>query len=187
MCKFLTGSARIEQTEKRRIWKLLDNEIFKADDNTLYLVPRNMQTDNYTIPMFASWIAGSPVDFDTRASHLHDFFCYFHRAIVINLTEKELRNEGYLKYSNKNRMWICEDIPVKFLKIVKIGKVKANNLFYKCMKASRIPLINRIILRLGTVFNIRWYIDSLFDEVLEFNLEEIYNEIYWEEKINARQ
>ena len=186
MCKFLTGKARIQQTEKRRIWKLLDNEVFKANDGALYLVPRNMQTDNYTIPLWMSWLAGSPVDYDTRASHLHDFACSFHRVVLINLTEKELIDEGYLRYSNKNKMWVCEDIPVEFLKVRKIGKFEANNLLYGCMEACGIPFINRLIIRLGTAANIGWYRDSLLDRVLEFDLEKIYDEDYWDKKVNAK-
>ena len=186
MCKFITGKARIQQTEKRRIWKLLDNEVFKANDGTLYLVPRNMQTDNYTIPLWMSWLAGSPVDFDTRCSHLHDFCCTSHRVVLIGLTEKELRDKGYLRYSDKNKMWVCEDIPTEFLKVRKIGKFKANNLLYECMEACSIPFINRVLIRLGTVFNFGWRMDSLFDKILEFDLEKIYDESYWEERVNAK-
>ena len=186
MCKFLTGPARIGQTEKRRIWKLLDNEIFKANDGKLYLAPRNMQTDNYTIPMFVSWIAGSPVDFDTRCSHIHDLCCYCHEALIIDLTEKELRNEGYLRYSDKNSMWVCEDIPSKYLKTEKMSKMKANNLLYECMEASEIPFLNRIIIRIGVIFNLGWFFDLLFDEVFDLDLTSIYDEEYWEEKIDAK-
>ena len=89
MCRFLTGKARLQQTDKKRIWKLFDNELYKADDGNIYLVPRNMQTDNYTIPCWIAWLAGSPVDYDTRASHLHDLWCYVREALVVTLTEKE--------------------------------------------------------------------------------------------------
>lgn len=186
MCKFLTGPARIQQTERRRTWKLLDNEVFKANDGCLYLAPRNMWTDNYTIPLFVSILAGSPVDFDVRNSHEHDFFCYFHRALIINMTEKELRDEGYLRYSDKNKMWVCEDIPIEFLKTRKIGKIEANNIFYECMEASGVPLFYRVILRIGVFFNIGWIKDSLFDRCLEFDISKIYDENYWKEKLNAR-
>ena len=186
MCKFLTGSARIEQTERKRTWKLLDNEVFKANDGCLYLVPRNMWTDNYTIPLFLSFIAGSPVDFDTRCSHIHDEFCYAHRAIMINLTEKELRDDGYLRYSDKNKMWVCEDIPIKYLRVRKIGKLEANNIFYECMEASGVPFIHRVILRIGVIFNIGWFLDLMFNRLIELELDRIYDEDFWREKLSAR-
>lgn len=186
MCRFLTGSARIEQTKKRRIWKLLDNEVFRANDGKLYLAPRNMRTDNYTIPMFFSCIAGSPVDFDTRCSHIHDLCCYCHEALYIDLTKEELEKKGYLRYSTRNGMWVCEDIPAEYLKTKKISKIRANNLLYECMEASGVPLLNRIIIRIGVIFNMSWYLDSLFKRTFKLNLEKIYDEEYWKESLNAK-
>ena len=186
MCKFLTGPSRIEQAEKRRTWKLLDNEVFKANDGTLYLAPRNMLSDNYTIPLWMSWLAGSPVDFDTRCSHVHDICCYIHEALIIDLTEKELRDKGYLRYSDKNKMWVCEDVPEEFLETEKISKFRTNNLLYECMEASNVPLFYRIIIRLGVCFNIGWFLDLLFNKVFELDLEKVYDEEYWKERINAR-
>lgn len=186
MCKFLTGSARLQQTEKRRIWKLLDNELFKANNDCIYIVPRNMLTDNYTIPLITAFIAGSPVDFDTRASHLHDLACFGHSVIEVSLTEKELRDEGYLRYSDKNKMWVCEDIPKEYLKVREIGKFEANNLLYECMEVSGVPFLSRIIIRIGVCFNFSYYLDSLFNKVLDFNLDRIYEENYWEENVYVR-
>ena len=40
MGKFLTGKSRVQQTDRKRIWKLLDNEVYKADDGVIYLAPR---------------------------------------------------------------------------------------------------------------------------------------------------
>ena len=186
MCKFLTGPARIEQTEKRRTWKLLDNEVFRSNDGTLYLAPRNMLTDNYTIPMWMSWLAGSPVDFDTRCSHVHDLCCYLHEALTINLTEKELRDKGYLRYSDKKKMWVCEDVPPEYLKTEKISKLKANDLLYECMEASNVPSINRFIIRIGVIFNLGWFFDILFNRIIFLDLEEVYSEEYWKEELDAR-
>ena len=183
MCRFLTGSARLEQTEKRRIWKLLDNEVFKTNNGSLCLVPRNMLSDNYTIPLAVAVIAGSPVDFDTRCSHLHDLACFGHSIIEITLTEKELRDLEYLRYSDKNRMWICEDIPKEYLKIRKVSKIEADNLLYECMRASWVPSISCIIIRLGVIFNIGWLLDFIFKKVLDFDLDRIYEEDYWKERV----
>lgn len=186
MCKFLTGASRIQQTEKRRIWKLLDNEVFKADDGTIHFAPRTMYTDNYTIPLWISWLAGSPVDFDTRGSHIHDQLCYNHEALIINLTEKELKEKGYLRYCRKKRMWICEDVPEEFLTKKKVGKFKANNILYECMEAAGVPLISRIVIRIGVAFNIGWFFDLLTKKVFELELDKVYDEEYWNEHVRAK-
>lgn len=186
MGKFLTGRARLEQTDIRRIWKLLDNEIFKADDGSLYLTPRNFPSDCYTVPLYLCWLVGSPVDFDVRCSILHDELCYFHQALKINLNEKELRDNGFLRYSEKNKMWVCEDIPAEFLRTEKIGKIKANNVFYECMKACNVPLVYRVLLRFGVGMNLRWYLNSLFNLNFKFDFEKLYDEIYWEKIANEK-
>jgi hypothetical protein len=186
MCRFLTGPARIQQTKKRRIWKLFDNELYKGNDGCIYIVPRSMLTDNYTIPLIVAFIAGSPVDFDTRASHLHDLACFGHAVIEVTLKEHELRDKGFLRYSDKNKMWVCEDIPKEYLRIRKVGKFEANNLLYECMEASWVPLISRIIIRIGVCFNFSFYLDSLFKRVLDFDLDKIYEEDYWENNVYVK-
>ena len=186
MCKFLTGPARLQQTKKKRIWKLIDNEVFKADDGKLYLAPRNMYTDNYTIPMWVAIIAGSPVDLDTRCSHVHDQFCYNREALMINLTEGDLIAKGYLRFSHPNNIWICEDVPAEFLTKRKVGKWETNNMLYCCMKAAGVPLFNRILVRLGVCFNIGWYIDLLLGKVFELELDKVYSEEYWDEHVEGK-
>ena len=89
MGKFLTGKARLQQTDRKRYWKLLDNEVYKDDNGDIYLTPRNMLSDNYTIPMFVAPLAGSPVDFDTRCSHAHDLLCYTHFALLYTHKHKQ--------------------------------------------------------------------------------------------------
>ena len=118
MGKFLVGKARVQQTDKKRIWKLLDNEVYKADDGKIYLAPRTMYSDFYTIPSWTAVIAGSPVDYDARASFVHDILCYCHESLLINLTEEELKEKGYLRYSEKVGMWVCEDVPPEYLRAV---------------------------------------------------------------------
>jgi hypothetical protein len=186
MCKFLTGPARLEQTSTKRVWRLLDNELYKDEDGTVYIVPRNMLTDNYTIPMFVAIIAGSPVDYDTRCSHLHDECCYFHQSVKVTLSEDELKDKGILRYSEKNKMWICEDIPAEFLYTEKISKYRANNLLYKCMKTSNVPLYNRILIRIGVCFNIGWYLDILFNRVITPILDDIYKESFWQQVLKNK-
>lgn len=183
MGRFLTGKARLQQTERVRYWKLLDNEVYKDNDGKLYLAPRNMWTDNYTIPLFVSWIAGSPVDFDTRCAHEHDGLCYSHKALLIYLTEKELIDKGYLKFSDKHGMWVCEDIPPKYLYVEKVSKFAANNLLYSCMEAANVPFINRIIIRIGVCFNLNWFIDKWLGKIFDLDLEKVYDEDFWEEHV----
>ena len=52
--KWLTGNSRLEKSDKPNKWYLIDNELFQDKDGTIYLIPRNYETDNYTIP---DWIA----------------------------------------------------------------------------------------------------------------------------------
>ena len=186
MGKFLTGKARLQQTDRKRMWKLLDNELYKANDGNVYMAPRNMYTDNYTIPLFICWAVGSPVDYDTRCSHVHDELCYSHAALLIDLTEDELRSRGYLRFSEKNRMWVCEDIPEEFLYVEKRSKFAANNLLYECMEAAGEPWLSRLIVRLGTVMNIGWYIDILTHKVFDLDLYRVYEESFWRTNVPQR-
>lgn len=183
MCKFLTGKARVQQTELKRIWKLLDNELFKADNGKIYMAPRNMYTDFYTIPCWVAFVAGSPVDYDVRCSSCHDEFCYTHTALIVTLTEEELKEKGFLRYSEKNKMWICEDVPVEFLAKEKIGKFRANNIFYECMVSSGVPLISRLIIRAGVACNLNWFIYKWVGKVFELELNRVYDEAYWREHV----
>ena len=186
MCRFLTGNARAQQTDRKRMWKLLDNVLYKANNGKLYLAPRNMYTDFYTIPGFAAVVAGSPIDYDTRCCVEHDLGCYSHTMLIVNLTEKELRDKGYLRFSDKKNMWVCEDIPAEFLYTEKIGKVGVNNLLYECMEACGVPLWDRIKIRIGVCFNFGWYIDILTHKIFELDLNRVYEEDFWRENVPQR-
>ena len=183
MCKFLTGKARLQQTDLIRTWKLLDNELFKANDGKIYMAPRNMYTDNFTIPLFLCWLAGSPVDYDTRCSHIHDSCCYWHEALIVTLTEEELKEKGYLRYSEKNKMWVCEDIPVEFLRKEKISKFRTNNIFYECLVSCNVPFIIRISYRIAVSFNLNWFIYKWLGRVFPLELNRVYDELYWREHV----
>ena len=186
MCRFLTGKARVEQTDLKRMWKLLDNELFKSDSGKLYLAPRNMYTDFYTIPGFVAPIAGSPVDYDVRCSSIHDLWCYTHEALIVNLTEKELRDKGYLRFLGKNNMWVCEDVPSEFLSKRKVGKIETNNILYECREAADVPFWARVKIRAGVVFNVGWHIDILTHKVFELDLNRVYEEEFWREHVPRR-
>lgn len=158
MGKFLTDSVRLEQTKKTRIFRTLDNELYKDDDGTIYIVPRYFQTDNYTIPLIVSFIGGSPVDYPVECSHLHDEMCYFWKAVYVTLTEEELREKGYYRYSEHREMWVCDDIPQEFLAVKTVSKFQANNLLYRTMKASNVPFSKRALVRTGVALNLMWYL-----------------------------
>ena len=85
--KWLTHKSRLEQTDECNDWILLDNEIYKDDDGSIYLTPRNYKTDNYTVPDWIAWLGGSKSKWDVRPSHIHDFGCQYHQLIKIVLTE----------------------------------------------------------------------------------------------------
>lgn len=186
MGRFLTGKARAQQTDRRRIWKLLDNILYHANDGRNYIAPRTMYTDFYTIPLWVAPLGGSPIDYDTRCSSLHDIDCYLHGALFTILTEEELRERGYLRYSEKNVMWVCEDIPQEYLMTRKISKFEANNMLYECMVAANVPLFDRIKIRLAVCLNIGWFWDLLTGKVFDLDLSRIYEEEYWREHVQAK-
>lgn len=179
MGKFLTGVARIQQTDKKRVWKVLDNELYMDDDGTIYLVPRNFYTDNYTIPTWIAWLGGSPVDNDVRGSHLHDLCCDCHSAIKVNLTTDELLKLDLLRCKSKTGMWICENIPEQYLEIIPKTKKEANDLLYRCMKAAGSAKRDRYVTRAGVCFNIGWFIDKWQGKVFDIELDKIYTEEFW--------
>ena len=46
MGKFLTDKSRLGQTNIEGIWYTLDNQLYKDDDGTIYLTPRNSSIFN---------------------------------------------------------------------------------------------------------------------------------------------
>ena len=183
MGKFLTGASRIKQTYRRRVWSLIDNELYRDDSGEIYLAPRSMYTDNYTIPMWIAIFAGSPVDYDVRASHIHDLGCFTHQIVAVELTETELKSRGFLKFNEKADMWICENIPEEYLYVKDVGKKEINDIFNRCMKACNIPTFNRIMYRLGVCFNFMFYVDDWLGRVFKIDLSQIYNESWWDSKV----
>lgn len=183
MGRFLTQKVRMEQCHQRRYWHTLDNELYKDDDGTIYIVPRHFKTDNFTIPSWVAFLAGSPVDFRVEPSHVHDIQCDFHKVIYVILTEEELKEKGYLRFSEKRQLWVCENIPKEFLATKPISKAEANNMLWRSLGATSIPMINRILIRAGVTFNIGWIIDSLLHRVPEVDLDRFYDLDYWEETV----
>ena len=153
--KWLTHKSRLEQTDECNDWILLDNEIYKDDDGSIYLTPRNYKTDNYTVPDWIAWLGGSKSKWDVRPSHIHDFGCQYHQLIKIALTEEQLIKLGYLReHDNK---FICDDIPRQYLSIVPVTKWQIDCLFKRAMKSTGvIPAYIYNLFRGGVFFNIGW-------------------------------
>ena len=181
MGQYLTNKVRLEQTNKKRVFRTLDNELYKDDDGTIYIVPRFFCTDNYTIPLWISWLGGSPVDYRVEPSHLHDLCCYSFSVVFITLTEEELKEKGYYRFSDSRQMWVCENVPKEFLSIKRVTKKEANDLLYRAMRAANIPLFKRCIVRGGVFFNIGWMITKLKGTVLKLDLDRFYDKSFWDE------
>lgn len=153
--KWLTSNSRLEKSPKPNKWFLVDNELFQDEDGAIYLVPRNYETDNYTIPDWAAWLAGSKSKWAVRPSHLHDFGSQYHQLIRVKLTEYGLRRLRLLHPHNDKI--VCEDIPVRFLELVPVTKWEVDCLFKRAMKATgTIPPRVCNLYRCGVFFNFGW-------------------------------
>ena len=152
MSSWLTDKSRIEQGNNVNEWYLLDNELYKDENGSIYLVPRGYKTDNYTIPDWIAWLGGNKSKWDVRPSHIHDFICQYHGAIKIN-SNAIIYN--YLKiFQNKK---VCEDIPIEYLSFKPMTKWQADCLFKRAMKATTtIPKKIYNLYRCGVVFNFGW-------------------------------
>lgn len=158
MGRFLTSTERIERYDDG-LYIILDNMLYQDDDGTIYLVPRNFVTDNYSIPNWTAWVVGDSVERDLRPSWIHDFICAYHKAIKVNLTRADLINKGYYHphysaYRDRGYL-VCEDIPKKYLELVPFSKGEANNLLGRAMEGLKVP--KRKAIRIGVAFNFNWY------------------------------
>lgn len=157
---FITGKARIEQTEKNGYWKLIDNELYVDNDGTMLLTPRRFWSDSYTFPGFIMPLLGDKNKFDVRGAHQHDLACRFHQLLVVNLTLTELKHKRLIKYHDRKNIVICEDIPTKYLQIKDITKKNADDLLKRMMLTSNIDENICNIVRFGVNFNLNWYIKT---------------------------
>lgn len=155
--RWLTYNSRLEKLPEANQWLLVDNELFKDEDGSIYLVPRNYKTDNFTVPDWVAWLGGNKSKWDVRPAHLHDFGCEFHQLIRVALSENLLRKLGYLKYHKDKEIIICEDIPIKYLELIPIDKWEIDCLFKRAMKATdTIPARIYNLYRAGVFFNFGW-------------------------------
>lgn len=156
MGKFLTSKSRIEQTAIEGIWYTLDNQLYKDDDGTIYLTPRNTLTDGYTIPQFLTFIVGGRYDHDVRCCTGHDFECYYHKVITVNLTEFQLKKLRLLHY-NKDGKWVCENIPIELLNIKNTTFKETNKRFMRMLKSvNNMSKIDTFLIGNAVNLNIGW-------------------------------
>lgn len=149
MCYWITDKSPLLQDNKYNKVITIDNQIFD-DRGTLYLVPRNTCTDNYTIPFGIN-----KEKYDVRPSHLHDIGCYYHQVIKVNLP-LEVLYKDYC-YLDKNDRVICRDIPIKYLEVVDVSFNECNDLLLKAMEGIiNIPKNKAKLYRLAVNFNIGW-------------------------------
>ena len=155
MGEFLTSKSRIGQTAIEGIWYTLDNQLYKDDDGLIYLAPRCTLTDGYTIPAIFHFIAGGMFKHDVRACIQHDFECYYHKALEVKLTEFELKKSRLLKYEKD--MWICEDIPLEFIRINDTTFDETNNRFRRMLKCiDNIPVWQKVLIGNAVNLNVGW-------------------------------
>lgn len=165
---WLTDDSRLEKLSEPNKWLLVDNELYKDDDGSIYIVPRNYKSDNYTVPDWIAWLGGNKSKWDVRPAHIHDFGCQFHQLIKITLNEQQLKQMRFLRVHNDKI--ICENIPIKYLEIVPVSKWQIDCLFKRAMKATGvIPASVYNLYRGGVFFNFGW-----LGNHPPFNLSKIY-------------
>ena len=153
--KWITNNSRIEKLSEANKWRMIDNELFQDEDGSIYLTPRNYETDNYTIPAWVAWLGGNKSKWDVRPSHFHDFGCQFHALIKVCMNEQTLRTKRLLRV--KDDKIVCENIPIKFLKVEKKNKWFIDCMFKRMMKvANNIPSWRINLMRTAVFFNVGW-------------------------------
>ena len=154
--RWLTDKSRLEQTDKKGLWLTIDNQLFKDKNGKIYLAPRQTLTDGYTIPNWLTWLGGSKMQWDTRCSTQHDLECKYAQVICVKLTESQLRKLKYLRVHN-NKL-VCDNIPLKFLKIEKTTFKETNDRFKRMMIiAHNIPMWRVHLMRFAVNFNFGWH------------------------------
>lgn len=180
MGEFLTGHAVIEQTSKRKIWKLLENVLYQDSDNRIYIAPRNFNSDLYTIPTWIDLMTGNSSEHDARCCLIHDLFCSTISAVIVALTKEELLDRGYLKFSVEKNKWLCADIPKEYLLVEPITKGRANDIFGRSLKAAGVRIPQRWLIRFGVCFNVGFYLNQLLGRTRDVDLNRFYDADFWD-------
>lgn len=167
----LTYKSRIQQIGDGNHFILEDNEVFATASGTI-IAPRFLYTDNITFV--------NNTFCDIRASHIHDIPCATHKIITSNLskdslikmgllyinkkaTERErnfltqLKEQGRFKGDPNVDVWVCEDIPEKYLEIKDIGFSDTNTLFKLCLKATRVKDGMANVMGAAVYTNYKWF------------------------------
>lgn len=162
---FLTAPGETQQVPIKGMKKLVHNELYMDDDGSINLHWRNFWTDDFT------WIKNS--NWDIRCSHGHDIGCKYHQIVKVKLSLSQLRFKGYLR--QHKGMWVCENIPAKYLEVVDVSGHEVNNLFYRMLKAADCPKTPKYIqlaYRAGVAFNLNWFLTGK----KKIDLNKIYDE-----------
>lgn len=155
MGSFLTSHTRLIQTGIKGIWCTEANQLFKDDDGRIFLAPICTLTDGYSIPKPFHFIAGGMFEHDTRPAVQHDWECYYHKALVVNMTEVQLRKAQLLRY--ENGLWICDDIPFSQISVVETTFDETNSRFRRMLKSIKtIPDWQKKMIGDAVNLNIGW-------------------------------
>lgn len=170
--RFITASSRFEQLPVPEKWKLLDNQLYLDDNGDIILCPRNYITDGFTIPHILSVIAGSKMQYDTRASSQHDFECSYGKVIKVLLTEQELLNMKLLHVYRG--MFVCEDIPLEYLEAQKTTFRETNARFARMLKTCKnISKLRYNLITKAVYLNASWMLAKH-----KLNMDELYEVDY---------
>lgn len=165
--RWITDGASLQKREEPNKWLMRHNELYQDADGSVYLVPRRYITDNYTIPDWIAFLAGSKSKYDSRPAHIHDFGCQFHQLIRVALPVEEIISK-YCYYDDG--LFTCKDIPIKHLEIVPVSKWQIDCLFKRAMRATKaISPYTYSLYRGGVFFNFGW-----LGNHPPFNLSKIY-------------
>lgn len=166
---FLTSFTITEQTDKRKIWTPLNNQLWMDIDGSISLTPKYENFDGFTIPEALHLIAGTNFEWDTRVCRQHDFNCKYHKNIKVKLTLRELKQMGYLHddYLDTKPLIVCENIPIQYLEITDISFKETNEKFRRMLKAVKTVPDWRISMMTKAVYlNLNWFLvqPKKFDE-----------------------
>lgn len=152
--KWLTDGASLRKASKPNKWIMRHNELYADSDGSVYIVPRNYITDNYTIPDWMAWLGGNKSKYDSRPAHIHDFGCQYHQLIRVKLSPVEIIKQYIF---NDDGLITCKDIPIEHLELTPVTKWEIDCLFKRAMKATKtIPAWIYNLYRGGVFFNIGW-------------------------------